>query len=280
MESPQDRTLQIRHHLARALFHLNHLAGLIPFFVFEDEVTSYTPVTREPNLVRWSDVGRPTMPASSSSSMLFTHGQLPRSMVMNPEPNLRPLSLRDHLSNETPTLRGRNIEIRPDHPDSTPATGSGDPIPMAAARPAKRPRCGRSPPPLPASTPAALPDIDPLPAGEARDLPVALPVASEDSASEAEPAPPEFPDRPAEEPPAPRAPTPSNPPPRIGHTSRGWAPVDDNDLVALKKDTRARHSWKAIGHRLHRDPDSCRARWYWLKSSRPELSTPAVETED
>ena len=49
---------------------------------------------------------------------------------------------------------------------------------------------------------------------------------------------------------------------------------------SVSMDARARHSWKAIGQRLHRDPDSCKARWYWLKSSRPELTAPAAETED
>ena len=47
--------------------------------------------------------------------------------------------------------------------------------------------------------------------------------------------------------------------PRMGHGIRGWAPVDDNELIAYKKDTRSRHSWKVIGSKLYRDPGSCRA---------------------
>ena len=78
----------------------------------------------------------------------------------------------------------------------------------------------------------------------------------------------------------PAAPDAPPPAPRLGHTIRGWAQIDDTELISLKQDARARHSWKAIGQRLHRDPDSCKARWYWLKSSRPELTAPAAETED
>ena len=113
--------------------------------------------------------------------------------------------------------------------------------------------------------------------------PVVLPVRSEESGSDDDPAPPVHRDRTSDEPPAPppAAPeAPPPPPPRIGHTIRGWAPVDDTELISLKQDARSRHSWKAIGQRLHRDPDSCKARWYWLKSSRPELTAPAAEAED
>ena len=68
--------------------------------------------------------------------------------------------------------------------------------------------------------------------------------------------------------------------PRIGHAIRGWAEVDDNELIAYKKDTKSRLSWKVIGSKLHRDPDSCKARWLWLKSSRADLATPRADTED
>ena len=89
-------------------------------------------------------------------------------------------------------------------------------------------------------------------------------------------------DHPHEDPPVPGPAAPDAPPPapRLGHTIRGWAQIDDTELISLKQDARARHSWKAIGQRLHREPDSCKARWYWLKSSRPELTAPAAETED
>ena len=77
---------------------------------------------------------------------------------------------------------------------------------------------------------------------------MALPVRSDDSGSEVDPAPPGPADQVIEEPPAPPVAPPSDPPPRIGHTIRGWAPVDDTDLINLKKDARARHSWKAIAN--------------------------------
>ena len=35
---------QIRLHLSRALFHLNHLATLIPFFVIDEDVPESPPV--------------------------------------------------------------------------------------------------------------------------------------------------------------------------------------------------------------------------------------------
>ena len=109
---------------------------------------------------------------------------------------------------------------------------------------------------------------------------MALPVRSDESGSDDDPALSVPFARNLEEPPAPPTAAPADPPPRIGHTIRGWAPVDDTDLINLKQDAKGRHSWKAIGLRLHRDPDSCKARWYWLKSSRPELSAPAAEAED
>ena len=114
--------------------------------------------------------------------------------------------------------------------------------------------------------------------------PATLPVRSEDSGSDDDHAASVPADRlhdnPPPPPPAPAAPDAPPPAPRLGHTIRGWAQIDDTELISLKQDARARHSWKAIGQRLHREPDSCKARWYWLKSSRPELTAPAAETED
>eukprot|EP00435_Cladocopium_sp_Y103_P076111 s26_g77.t1 len=57
------------------------------------------------------------------------------------------------------------------------------------------------------------------------------------------------------------------PSPPISDLFRNWAPVDDNELITYKKDTKARPSWKTIGQRLHRSAESCRARWLWLKST-------------
>ena len=140
---------QIRLHLSRALFHLNHLATLIPFFVIEEDAPETPPVGFGRHLVRWTEMGPATTPTSTSSRPLVTHGQLPSSMVLNPEPHLRPLSVRRHLDADSSTPRGRQSTHRELHPPSTPATGSGDPIPMAAPRPAKRPRTTPPPPAVP-----------------------------------------------------------------------------------------------------------------------------------
>ena len=206
-------------------------------------------------------------------------------MVVNPEPHLRPLSVRRHLDADSSTPRGRQSTHRESHPPSTPATGSGDPLPIAAPRPAKRPRTTPSPPELSTPRDSAIPDLNVIPEAEAIRVvlsdPVPLPVRSDDSATDDDPAPPAPPSRNTEEHHAPPTAAPADPPPRVGHTIRGWAPVDDTELIiTMKQDTRSRYSWKAIGQRLHRDPDSCKARWYWLKSSRPELSAPAAEADD
>ena len=278
---------QIRLHLSRALFHLNHLATLIPFFVIDEDAPEPPPVGFGRHLVRWPEMGPRTTPTSSSSRTLITHGQLPSSMVVNPEPHLRPISVRRHLEADSSTPRGRQSTLRVTHPPSTPATGSGDPIPIAAPRPAKRPRTTPSPPEGSNPRDPVLPELHAIPEDDdvrvTSTNPVALPVRSEESGSDDDPAPPVPFDRTYEEPPAPpTAPpaAPPPPPPRLGHTIRGWAPVDDTELISLKQDAKSRHSWKAIGQRLHRDPDSCKARWYWLKSSRPELTAPAAEAED
>ena len=91
MDHAQGRAFH--HHLARAIMHLNHLAGLLPFF--------------EPS-IEWDDsmpsshfrLDRPTprglhtfvpLPAPSSHPpTMVSHGGIPSQMIMNPEPNLRP----------------------------------------------------------------------------------------------------------------------------------------------------------------------------------------------
>ena len=219
----------------------------------------------------------------------MTHGQLPPSMILNPEPHFRPISFRTHSEADSATPRGRQSILRTSHPTGNPATGSEDPIPMAAPRPAKRPRNTSTSVPAPSEeAPRHSFRPEPLPIPDDDDVhvthtnPTPLPLRTEDSGSEDDHAASVPTDHPPEVPaaPAPDASEASSPAPRIGHTIRGWAKIDDKELISLKQDARARHSWKAIGQRLHRDPDSCKARWYWLKSSRPELSAPTVETED
>ena len=95
--------------------HLNHLAGLLPFF--------------EPS-IEWEDsmpsshfrLDRPTsrglhtfvpLPPSSLPPTMVSHGGIPSHMVVNPEPNLRPTTTHppsymdgDHTS--TTPVEGRN----------------------------------------------------------------------------------------------------------------------------------------------------------------------------
>ena len=74
---PEHNFGQIRLHLSRALFHLNHLATLIPFFVIDEDAPEPPPVGFGRHLVRWPEMGPRTTPTSSSSRTLITHGQLP-----------------------------------------------------------------------------------------------------------------------------------------------------------------------------------------------------------
>ena len=51
--------------------------------------------------------------------------------------------------------------------------------------------------------------------------------------------------------------------------------IDDNEFIGHKLDTRSRPSWKTIGQRMRRTAGSCKARWQWLKNTRPDLLTRA-----
>ena len=286
---------QIRLHVARALFHLNQLASLIPFCVIDEDAPHPSPPPPSMgygrSLVRWSEMG-PTSPTASSSSrtnLLMTHGQLPPSMILNPESHLRPISFRTHAEAESTTPRGRQSIIRTSHPTDSPTRDSEEPIPMAAPRPAKRPRNTSTSRPSPPERPihhSVRPEPLPIPDDDdvhiTHTTPTHLPLRTEETASDedrATSAPAALPPDISTDP-VPDASEAFPPTPRIGHTIRGWAKIDDDELISLKQDARARHSWKAIGQRLHRDPDSCKARWYWLKSSRPDISAPTAETED
>ena len=52
-----------------------------------------------------------------------------------------------------------------------------------------------------------------------------------------------------------------------------WNGTADNELIGYKMDSRSRPSWKTIGLRLKRTPESCKARWLWLKNTRSDLNT-------
>ena len=57
------------------------------------------------------------------------------------------------------------------------------------------------------------------------------------------------------------------PPVSIPNGNRAWNDMDDQQLVEYKQDSRSRPSWKTIGQRLRRTPESCRARWMFLKNT-------------
>ena len=148
-------------------------------------------------------------------------------MVLNPEPHFRPISVRRHLEADSSTPRGRQSTFRTSHPSGTPATGSEDPIPMAAPRPAKRPRTTPTFGPAPAgdhprhsvrSEALPIPDDDDVQVTPTN--PATLPVRSEDSGSDDDHAASVPHDRPHEDPPAPAPAAPDAPPPapRLGHT--------------------------------------------------------------
>ena len=94
MDHAQGRAFH--HHLARAIMHLNYLAGLLPFFEPSIEWGDSMP---PPNfrLDRSTSRGLHTfvpLPPSSVSPTMVTHGGIPSHMVENPEPNLRPTTMR------------------------------------------------------------------------------------------------------------------------------------------------------------------------------------------
>jgi len=42
---------------------------------------------------------------------------------------------------------------------------------------------------------------------------------------------------------------------------RPWTDIEDQELINLKNDTKSLPSWKSIGARLRRDPQTCKMRW-------------------
>ena len=71
------------------------------------------------------------------------------------------------------------------------------------------------------------------------------------------------------------------PNPVINMGNRPWPEADDNEFIGYKLDARSRPSWKTIGQRMRSSADSLKARWQWLKNTRPDLLTRADnEAED
>eukprot|EP00435_Cladocopium_sp_Y103_P058418 s1376_g20.t1 len=261
------------------------------------------PPTRDPNATPPTLIeGRSPTPVSLSANMHPAPGSChpPRGLSISrppPVPHSRPYPFTD--TDTSPTPRAPS-SVNPSAPPTTPPPTILDstdlsphpPSPvMAPDRRVKRRRV------TPAATPASTrPSSDmPPPAPPSLVVSPPLPVTANPSASAADPASVPIlpvPESPPPNPPADSAHTsdsedsnlstrpPSPPPgenssipasggprPPISDLFRNWAPVDDNELITYKKDTRARPSWKTIGQRLHRSAESCRARWLWLKST-------------
>ena len=84
-------------HLARAIMHLNYLAGLLPFFEpaieWDDPSTEHHPRSGSSNPASRTLHTFVPLPVSSTTPTMVSHGNIPTHMVMNPEPNLRPLTM-------------------------------------------------------------------------------------------------------------------------------------------------------------------------------------------
>ena len=94
------------HHLARAIMHLNYLAGLLPFFEpsieFDDGPTN-PPFHGESQSHRGLHTFVP-LPVASAPPSLVSHGGLPTRLITNSEHNLRPITAyTSHRSNSVPS---------------------------------------------------------------------------------------------------------------------------------------------------------------------------------
>ena len=310
MDHAQGRAFH--HHLARAIMHLNYLAGLLPFF--------------EPS-IEWDD---PTTDhhlrsgrSNPASRNLHTFVPLPASST-----HVGGISWRYSGTHGLEYLRPRTIESHPreeeghrtvDVTPRNPAPSGGHPSPPAL----ETPKWGTPVPDLPRVTTRTTipfpvrskqrsnPIEDPQPKKKQRSTsapdstshPPPLPIISEiprtgfnsddsdeDAASKApsahetsalETGPTSTTTEPSttHTTPPPETSTPlvltPNPTIRIiqpADTARGpgalirpWTNIEDQELINLKNDTKSRPSWKTIGGRLRRDPQTCKMRWTLLK---------------
>ena len=112
------------HHLARAIIHLNCLAGFLPFFepAIEWDDPMGEPYTRtgHSNPAQRNLHTFVPLPVSSSTPTMASHGGIPTHMILNPEPNLRPLSIDSRPRNDEvhpPTMSTlRHPHTEPRHP--------------------------------------------------------------------------------------------------------------------------------------------------------------------
>ena len=141
MDHAQGRAFH--HHLARAIMHLNHLAGLLPFFEPSIEWEDSMPSSHF-RLDRQTSRGLHTfvpLPPSLLPPTMVSHGGVPSHMVVNPEPNLRPTTTHpphymdgDHTS--TTPVEVRNPVLRTDTAiDPNPSASPGTELPRGTTRP-------------------------------------------------------------------------------------------------------------------------------------------------
>ena len=106
MDHTQSR--EFHHHLACAIMHSNCLAGFLPFFEpaieWDDPMGEPHTRTGRSNPAQRNLHTFVPLPSSSSASTMVSHGGIPTHMILNPEPNLRPLSV---------ASRPRNDEVHP-----------------------------------------------------------------------------------------------------------------------------------------------------------------------
>ena len=192
MDHAQGRAFH--HHLARAIVHLNHLAGLLPFFEPSIEWEDSMPSSHF-RLERPTSRGLHTfvpLPPSSLPPTMVSHGGIPSQMVVNPEPNLRPTTTHqphyrdaDHTS-ATP-VEARNPVLMTDPViDPTPGTSPGTEPPRATTRTTipvpvrskQRASSTEDPQPKKKQKSAPVPDTR-VPATERCGRPGPLPIISE-----------------------------------------------------------------------------------------------------
>ena len=91
MDHAQGRAFH--HHLARAIMHLNFLAGLLPFFEPSIEFEEGPPTTppHESQSHRSLHTFVP-LPTHRTPPTLASHGGIPSRLIVNPEPHLRPIT--------------------------------------------------------------------------------------------------------------------------------------------------------------------------------------------
>ena len=267
------------------------------------------------NLHRFVPLPADTRPPPSMSS----HGELPSHFVINPEPHFHPTIHRKFHPHPHNPNRGHSYEEvilnPPSHmaEDLTHSHASAHPAPRAKqasrstaplsiastndpapARSSKRPRSvnmvehinrhgspardsGRENP-LPAH---------PISYGPTRPSPPLLDFESDDPEPDRERAPSPTPTIPGHVPsthtPGPVS-THSNPNPLdpaiADHRNRTWPPANDKTLIRWKMDSKSRPAWKTIAARMNRTPESCQARWQWLKNTNSSLLNPDLPDDN